>query len=50
MAVKGTRLIEAHPLADDQWADDLELLQTINVTSPKKVIGLATLNEGIPSR
>ena len=38
MAVKGTRLIEAHPWAADQWADDCELLATINVSSPNKVL------------
>lgn len=33
----GTRLVDAYPWARDQWADDPDLLLTINVSSPTKV-------------
>lgn len=38
MARNGTRLVDAHPWAADQWADDPDLLHTINVSSPQKVL------------
>jgi hypothetical protein len=38
MASNGTRLIDAHPWVAAQWADDPELLHTINVSSPQKVL------------
>lgn len=34
----GTLLVDAHPWTREQWADDPALLETINVSSPKKVL------------
>ena len=36
MAVKGTRLIEAHPWAVDQWADDCDR----KLSSPTPLVGV----------